>query len=226
MAQNTQSELVAHLRFLAGQNTTSLTTADAVTLLNYAIDDYSYIAMTADGLWQVDDTEDSGVSRATASLTANQNSISLNIEHLQISFIELEDSDGNKYRLEPYDLRKSKHTTPDTTSTSKPTRYDYYGGVLYFDSFTDAAYTIRMFYTRPFNHLTDAGTTTEVGIPSIHSEYLVLHALARLGLRTADENRVQVRQEVDLFEERIRDFYSHRDEDNEERMNIVTQLIS
>lgn len=224
MAINTQAQLVSHLRFLAGQNSNSLSTADAVTLLNFAIDEYSYIAMTSDGLWQVDDTEDSGVSRATSTITSASNSISLNIEHLQLSFVELEDSNGDKTRLTPYDLRKEDTTTPDSTPTSKPTKYDFYGGVLYLDTYTDQEYTIRIFYTRPFNHLTEAGTSTEVGVPSIHTEYLVLHALARLGLRTADENRVQVRQEVDLLEDKIRDFYANRDEDTEERMNIVANL--
>lgn len=216
MAQNSTRQLIDHLKFLSGQD--SLTDAQAATLLNYGIDSYTQLAITTDGKAQVDDAEEDDVSRATATLSSGSNKVNIGADFISWSFVEIEDADGNKTRLTPYDLRYSEETTPSSTVTSKPSRYDYYGGVFYFDTYADQAYTIRALYSRAFTHL-DADTPSQVlGIPSIHAEYPVMHALYRLSLRTADEHRSQVRNELVDMERKIADFYRERDEDTPKRL--------
>lgn len=210
MALNTQSALITQLKYLSGQD--NLSDADAVRLLNYALDDYTHLAINSDGKWQVDDTEEEDVSRATTTLAANENKVSFSSDFLKVSFVEIEDG-TDKLRLLPYDLRFEKETTPRTDNTGRPDRYDYYGGVMYFDRYADKAYTVRVFFSRPFTHLTTENTSQVIGIPSIHCEYLVFHAMHRLALRNSDSSRAQIRQELMELEQRVQDFYRRRDED-------------
>lgn len=219
MAINTQSELIDHLRFMAGESSNSLTETDAVRLLNFAIDHYSYLAITKDGLWQVDDTEDSEISRATGTLAANKAVMALTDQFLTLSYVEIEDpTPGDKWRLKTADRRFDGDTTVKSTNTGRPTTYDFYGGQLYFNKYADQAYTVRAFYSRPFNHLAVGSSSQQVGIPSIHTEYLVMYALHRAGLRSGDESREQVRRELQFMERDIMDFYGRRDEDREQKI--------
>lgn len=224
MAINTQSELVSHLRFLAGESSNSLTTEEAVRLLNFGLDRYSYIALTSDGRWQFDDTENTDVPRASATLSSGEISMPLNSTHLGIRFIEVTDSDGNKYRLSPFDRTLEDGPTPKTTDTGQPSKYDYEAGVLYFDRYSDASYTVTIHFNRSASHLTTANTTQVVGIPTIHTEYIVLFALHRLGFRTGNENRTQLRQELVELERSIQDDLSNRNEDTAERLSVVNYM--
>lgn len=219
MAINTQSQLIDHLRFLSGTRTNSLTDADARRLLNFAIDHYSHIAMTSDGKWQVDDSQNTDQPIATTTLSATKNQLELQPAFLSIHWVEIEDGSGNKHRVRPHDRRFAEQTTPQSSKTGRPQFYDYNGGILTFDRYADTSYTVRVFFTRAFSHLTsDGGDSQTVGVPTIHTEYLVMYAMHRLGLKTADENRAQVRQELEQMERDIRVFYGRRDEDTENRI--------
>lgn len=224
MAINTQAELVNHLRFLSGDNSTSLTTADAVSLLNFGIDQYSYLAITSDGRWQFDDTENTDVPRASVTLNSGEVAIPFASTHLTIRFAEITDAEGNKARLDTFDRRDSGYTTPKTTDTGQPSAYNYEAGVMYFDVYANANYTVTIHFSRVATHFTEANTTQVLGIPSIHTEYIVLHALHRLSLRTGNENRAVVRNELEQMEKDIEDFYGRRDEDTHPQLSTSINL--
>lgn len=218
---NTQSELIEHLRFMGGDNATSLPTSDAVRLLNFALDRYSYLAITTDGRWQFDDTENTDLPRASITLSAGDIAVPLNATHLTIRFAELTDASGNKTRLKTFDRRGVDTVTPRTTDTGQPYAYDYEAGVLYFDQYVDDTYTLTIHFSRAATHLTTDNTTQVVGIPTIHTEYLVLYAAYRNSFRTNDEHRPQLREEVEQMEQDVRDFYGRRDEDTPAQLKAV-----
>lgn len=224
MAINTQTELVSHLRFLAGANSTSLPTADAVTLLNFGIDRYSYLAITSDGRWQFDDTSNADVPRASVTLKSGRIAVPLKAAHLTIRFAEITDSEGNKTRLKTFDRRALNYSTPKTTDTGQPTGYNYEAGVLYFDVYADGDYTITIHFSRAANHLTAADTTQVLGIPSIHTNFIVLYALYQLGLKTGNEHRSTIRNDIQIAEKDIEDFFGRRDEDTNPRLSINVKL--
>lgn len=211
MAQNNVTDTIAQIKFLTGQ--TNLANTDAVRLINYALDKYTHLAITSDGKAQVDDSENADMNRATTTLSSGTNKVQMGGDFLFWQFVEIEDSQGNRFRLTPYDQRYQEETTPKSTDTGRPKRYDYYGGVFYFDTYADQDYTIRAHYSRAFNHVSTDDLTATIGIPTIHAEYPALHASARLTLANNDPSHSRIRDEVALMERDIGDFYRSRDED-------------
>lgn len=224
MAINTQSELITHLKYLTGQD--NLNDADARRLLNFALDDYTYIAITSDGNWQWDDSSNTDIPRATATLAANQVKLELPVTFLAIQQVTITDSTGNINVIEPYDQAKRQQAVPRTQDTGQPNRYDYMGGYMYFDAYADQDYTVTVHYSRPAIHLEADNDSQVVGIPTIHTEYLVFHAAHRLGIRNADNSLVQFRNEMVEMERKIRDFYGKRDEDTPKRIRAINKVIT
>lgn len=221
---NTQSELIAHLKFLSGQD--NLSETNAVRLLNIAGDEYTELMLTSDGTWQASDTSQDGLSRATATIAINKVKVSLNAEHLVIRQVSLIDSDGNESVLKEFDQAKENRVAPKSTETGKPTEYDYEEGHLRFNTYTDGEYTIKILYSKALKALEVGNSTQVVGIPSIHTEFLVLHAMYKLGFRTGDTAIAAVRNELELWKRRITKHYSRRNEDTQtqvkSRLNVIT----
>ena len=220
---STLQGLVQHVRFLSGQD--SLSINDATRLLNFARDDYDYIALTSDGRWKFDALTHENASNnatypiATATLNANTESIPLNSDFLKINQVQIE-IDGVFKVLEPVDVRDDKSEVLRETykTVGEPIKYDYDSHSLFFYPASDTARTVKILYSRVSPYFSTIDTTATVGIPRIHHEYLALHAAHRVTLKTNDPNRVQLRQELVEFERKIRDFYSKRDEDTSRRI--------
>jgi hypothetical protein len=222
----TQSDLVSDLRYLTGNNEHTLSPEDACSLLSRGLDHYSYLAITSDGKWQFDDTGNTAdVPRASLTLQAGEVAVPLEATHLTVNFVELTDPDGQKLRLDTFDRRQSGYTTPKTSDTGKPTAYNYEAGVIYFDKYTDkAGYVITVHFSRPVSPLDPQNASQTVGIPTIHREYPVLYAAHREAVRTGNENRATLRQELEMMEKDVRHFYAVRDEDTNPRLSMRIRL--
>ncbi len=207
----TVSTTIEHIKDLTGQ--TNLSNAKACRLINYALDKYTYLALTTDGKAQIDDSGNDDVNRATATLSAGTNKVQMGADFIMWSFVEIEDSAGNKWRLTPYDQRFEEKTTPSPANTGRPKQYDAYGGLFYFDVYADQDYTIRAHYSRAFNHVSTDNLTAQIGIPSIHAEYLAMFAAGRVGMGNKDATFSAIRAEQTQMEREIVDFYRVRDED-------------
>lgn len=223
---NTIQDLITHLKFISGQD--SLRDADAVRLFNFAADDYSYIALTSSGRWKMDATthKNSDGNKTypitTATLEAGEESIPLETDFLMINQV-LVDQNGKDVVLAPIDTRDSKdHALRTVYNTAGvPKKYDYNAHSLFIYPASDKNRTIKVAYSRAIPHFSTDDLTVNIGIPRIHEEYLVLHATHRLGLRTNDPNRVQVRNELAESEARVRDFFSKRDQDTPRRLKGI-----
>lgn len=211
MAQNNVQDTIDQIKDLTGQ--TNLSNAKAVRQINYGLDRYTYFAITSDGKAQVDDSTNDNINRATATLSSGTNSVKIGADFIGWQFVEIENSNGDRWRLKPYDQRFTEETTPKAENTGRPKRYDYYGGVFYFDTYADEDYTIRAHYNRAFNHVTVDDLSATIGIPTIHAEYPALFAASRIGIGMSDTAYVQIRDERRLMEREIEDFYRTRDED-------------
>jgi len=211
MAQNNVTDTIAHIKDLTGL--TNLTNEKACRQINYAIDKYTYLALTSSGKAQVDDSTNTDINRATATLSSGTNKVQIGGDFIMWQFLEIEDGNGNRWRLTPYDQRFQEETTPKSTDTGRPSRYDYYGGVFYFDRYADQDYTIRAHYERAFNHVSTDNLSATIGIPSIHAEYPALYASARLMIGSNDSSYSAIRNEQQRMEMDITDFYRVRDED-------------
>jgi hypothetical protein len=211
---------------------------DATRLLNFALDDYSYIAMTASGRWKFDDSThvDADGNQtfpiATATLQANEKSLPLATEFLMLNQVQIE-IDGEYQVLEPVDVRDSKHQVLRTTySTSgKPQKYDYDARSVFLYPASDTDRTVKILYSRASPYFDIANTTATIGIPRIHHEYLPLKAALKLGMRLSDTDYTRIEREVAKWEGvdgqsggKIRDYYSKRDQDTPRRLKGIINV--
>ena len=224
MAINTQSELIEHLRFITGENSNSLPEADAVRLLNFGLDNYTHLAFTADGKWQIDEAENTDMPVATATLSSGAYQLPLDERFLAISFAEIEDAAGNRTALSKFDRSLDGRVTIKTTETGQPSAYDYDAKVLTFDLYADADYTVRVFFTRPFRHLVVGDSDQVTDISTIQTDYVVNHAAHRLSLRTGNEHRSQLKQELIQGAKDIQDDYGQFDEDGPVSLEISVDI--
>jgi hypothetical protein len=231
--QRTIEELIDDLKFVTGQD--SLTNARAIKLFNYAKDNYSYIAITASGRWKFDDYTHVNASdevtnpRATATLQAGEESIPLETNFLTVEQVQFYDN-GEWKVLQPIDVRDRKDNVLGSIykTDGKPMYYDYDAHSLYTYPKPASSTQIRVFYSRAGKHFTASDLTQYTGIPSIHDEYLIIHAGQKLGFRTVDNARVDFANELIKWEGngvsggKIRDFYSKRDQDTPRRLKGKT----
>lgn len=215
--------LVQHLKFLSGLD--SLGINDIVRLFNFALDDYSYLALTSSGRWKFDDSThrnsdgDRTLPIATATLNSGEASIPLSTNFMSIEKVML---NGNI--LKPIDQRDYQTNTPSQIfGTGLATHFDYDAHNLFFYPNGDGG-TVKILYSRlsPYFEVTDEDV--EVGIPRLHHLYLIYHALNQLGFRTIDANKTDVKVELQKWEGtngfggKIRDFYYRRDQTTGRKM--------
>lgn len=230
----TLEELIDDLKYVTGQD--SLTNARAVKLLNYAKDNYSYIALTASGRWKFDDSThvnsdgEPTYPRATAILQPNEESIPLETGFLAINQVQIE-VDGKSIVLPPVDVRDVKDEVLGTvySANGTPYRYDYDAHSLFIYPRPATSTPIKILYSRAGKHFTTSDLTQQSGIPSIHDEYLVMHAGNKVSFRTVDGAKVDFRNELAKWEGVdgmsggiIRDWYSKRDQDTPRRLKGMT----
>lgn len=224
----TYQGLVQHLKFISGND--SLAIEDATRLLNFAMDDYSYIALTASKRWKFDDSTNNDFPRATATLEAGENAVPLETAFLIVDEVQVTDSNGKFVVLKPIDEADEELALGVKYETNgQPQFYDYDSHSLFIYPNASTDRTIKVFYRRAANHFDTTDTTETVGIPRIHQEYLAVKAAYSLSLRTNDSNRVSLEREVIKWEGiedsggKIRNFYSKRDNQTKGRLIPSTE---
>jgi len=222
---STYQGLVQHLKFVSGQDALSI--EDATRLINFALDDYSHIALTASRRWKFDDQTNTDFPIATATLNSNEASIPLETTFLMIDEVQITDDTGAYVKLLPIDEaeadRKEVLATQYATD-GMPLYYDYDSHSLFVYPQSSSTRTIKVLYRRAMEHFDTSDTTATVGVPRIHQEYLALKASYSLALRNNDPGLPALKREIQEWEGvegtggRIREFYSRRDGQTKARL--------
>lgn len=231
MAYNTPADVYAHLKFITGMD--SLAAADANRMFKYALDDYSQIAMVNDGVHKFDDithTNNDGELTypiSTSTVSASAYKVPLDTTFLMFDRVTVT-VDGKEKPLKAIDRRDYKNTDLLEVfgDSGRPTHYDYDAHGIEVFPHPDQSYTVTTYYSRAAKPIDVTDAINDIGIPSFHHMYLILHSARQLGFRTIDENRVDVRNELVEWEGqdgkggKIREYYSVRDEDRPKRMRV------
>lgn len=209
---STGQGIVQDLRFTSGQDALSIN--DATRLLNFALDRYSHLAITASGRWKWDDSTNADRPKATATLTEGTATYKLDAEHLVIDEVEVY-YDGVWCRVEPIDASRDNGGTSlakQYIENGKPEYYDMQGRFMTLYATPDADAThIRVWFSRAASHFAVTDTTSTIGIPSIHQDYLPLWAAYRLALRTGDKTMNHIDEAVKRKEREIVEFFGIRE---------------
>lgn len=212
---NTVQTLIDYVKDLTGQ--TNLADAKSIRALNFAVDNYSFLALTSSGKWQWDSRNQSDVSRVT---TTSSDS-TLDLENELLSLLELEVLVGGKYkRLTPADYRDSAYDSLKS-ATGTPTHYDLVGNQIRLLGTPDASYNYRLTYGRNHPRYSADNLTANTGVLPIHEEYVALYAADRVMIGMSDSARAAVRNELQVKEAEVRDFFSKRDQATVKRLKAT-----
>lgn len=217
MQTNTVQTLIEYVKDITGQDNAS--NAKIVRALNFAVDHYSYLATTSSGKWKWDSRNQSDLPRVTTTLTTTGR-VSIENETLAIEHVEVL-IDGKYQTVNPIDQRDNSSPLDTVYDTGKPRYYEADSRQLTFYPTPDTSYTIRMTYARPHPRYSTDNLTQTTGVEPIHEEYIALFAADRIMLGVNDPARTQIRNELMVKEEEVRDLFSKRDQDTTRRLKGV-----
>lgn len=229
--------LFEHTKFLTGQSNLSI--KDFTRIANYAGDDYSSIAMSADGRVKFADTNRTDNETGYAQVVSGQTAYELDISFLQINRVEIK-MDGVYQVVEAIDQRDYKDVSLEAifSEAGMPRYYDWDGAIMKLypaPNFSDsgdataiANNSLKVECTRPTEYFSTSDTTKTIGIPRIHHEYIPLKAAQKVMMSTNDPSISGIERELIKWEGveskgrmtggKIREYYNTRDENTVRRL--------
>lgn len=219
---NSQS-IVARMNRTTHANNTTYPLIDKANDCNEALDRFLFLAMTADGKWQVDDSNNTDLPVAYTDLVSGQRDYSIAASMIMIEKVVIKDSSGNKKIIKPVDISQSDSNflakniveTPSGDS-GIPVAYDKAYNSIILSPIPNYSYTggLIVHYKRGPNYFTSTDTTKEPGIPSIFHSYIA-HYASYLWLVDKDQQRAARIYDLVLRDEQaITEFYSKRNVDD------------
>lgn len=234
---STLQGLFQHTKFLTGADNLSL--ANFTRLANFAMDDYSSIVMSCDGKWKFDDTTSLTTPTGYTQVVSGQNAYTLDTNFLKIERVEIKVS-GVWRVVSPIDQTEYKDVSLSTAfaTPGTPQNYDYDGQQImlypapnWSDSglnTTIANNSLRVFHSRPVSYFDVDDTTTIIGIPRVHHQYIALKAAKPLMIKNTDSALIALERELVAWEGlevqgrlsggKIREYFSNRDENTVRRI--------
>jgi hypothetical protein len=195
---------------------------------NRALDRFVFLALTADGRWEFDDTNNTDLSIATTSIVSGQNQYSFNLEQLEIEKVLVKDSNGNWHVIKAAGINDpdvGSFLENGTSQTGTPTRYFKRGQAIFLDytpNYNSSA-GFKIYFKRGGSYFVYSDTTKAPGIPSIFHKYIALQA----SYTYAQDRIMTVAQslspEVTKEEQSIQKFYGSRAKDDKPKMRPAQQ---
>ena len=167
----TISDIQTKTRFLCSATTTSYPAAQLLIETNNAYEEVVGWIMGADGKWNFDDNNFTTFPQATTTLVASQNDYSFDVSHLEILRVQIKDTSGNWYTVNPIDRQDYSEPLETTfASPGYPTMYDKDGSslVLYPAPATGSVTLtngLKVFFKRTASVFTSAEVTTGTKLP-------------------------------------------------------------
>lgn len=215
MQTNTLADTIEYIKDLTGQSNAS--TSKIVRAVNYAVDHYTYLALTSSGRWKWDSTNQTDVPRLTTTISSGV----VELESDTITIQQAEILENGKYQiLHPIDIRDNQEQpiSEENSGTGVPRYYDLSGRLLYVFPAPDTARTLRLTVGRAHPRFDPTDTSVSLGVPPIHEEYIALYAADRIMIGSSDSARTAIRNELTIKQEEIRDLFSKRDQDTGRRI--------
>lgn len=208
--------------------TSSYPLASKTRDINNAYANYFLIGAQTEGRWQLDDTNHSKYPIITTALTANQQDYTFTTDEqgnqiLDIYRVEIVDSTGLAIELSPIDQFdiKGQALTEFMKDAATPTYYDKTanGIILYPTPNYSSATGLKIYYNRTPEYFTVSDTTKLPGIPDMFHEYLALRPSYQYCLRKGLPQTPNLKQDMMIMEEGIKDYYKSRSKDEVKRMS-------
>jgi len=221
----TFTQILAEARRLVKANSTSYTTADITVSANKALDRVVTIIRDSEGRWQWDDTNQTDFPFGTTALVANQQDYSVATSHLKIERVEVKNEAGVWNKMKPIDQADlfDQSITDFLSTAGDPVYYDKVGSsvLLYPKPDYSQAASLKVFHERGPSYYTVSDTTKEPGFASIFHNLIPMWCAYDYALINSNTVLENLRTEIDIWEDKLKDHYSHRDKDEKIRLTVM-----
>jgi hypothetical protein len=226
---NADSQDIVHeVLKICDTSTNSYPVVDITRRCNTALDRFWFLAMTSNGLWQVDDLNNSTtLPIGTTNVVSGQYDYSLASDVLLIEKVLCKDANGNWQELEPVDVTDSKNesrniwTRPSSNSGS-PTKYDLVANSLLLDPVPNYNSTngLKVVFQRGPSYFDTDDNTKTPGIPVIFHTYIARYAALQFLIEKRLPAVQGIAQLVAEDEAAIKDWYAFRNKATRTRLTV------
>lgn len=188
---------------------------------NNALDRVTSLIFQSSGRWQWDDSNSSDFSIATTDLIAEQPDYSLEVTHLQVSRMEVKDTDGNWHKLIPIDQTDITQSLTDFMKTSGlPVYYDKIDKsvFLYPKPNYDQDDSLKLYFQRGPSYFVVSDTTKSPGFSTLYHDLIPLWVAYNFALSNGKSNANTLLTEIQKREETLEEDYALRGKDDHIRL--------
>jgi hypothetical protein len=195
-------------------NINSYPMADMTDDENVALDRVASLIMKADNRWQFDDTNESDLPIATTALVSGQQDYSLDISHLDVTRVEIQDTNGKWHLLKPIDQSDVPHESlaQFAQNRSRPEFYDKIGNSVFLyptPSYGQAA-SLKLWFKRGPSYFLTTDTTKTPGFNALYHDLIVLWPSYDYAVANGMANANQIFTAIELKEAALTNDYSTR----------------
>lgn len=226
----TITDIINKVYLLTNTNSTSLSSANALLLVNNAYERVASVIMKADGRWQWDDNNNtSDFPIATTDLVSGQADYTLTVDHLEILRVELSNPGGTFTLLTPFDqVDKQTSLTQLGTETGTPTQYDKLGASVILYPKPNYNYTagLKIYFQRGPSLFSSADVSTgtkKPGFSSLYHDLIPLWASYDYAVAKGMNNINQLYSEIVKKEDALKLDYSMRSKDEKIKLSIAQE---
>ena len=225
----TLADITTRVYFLTKTNSSSYANADLLISLNKAIERCVSLIMKADSRWQFDDTNQTDLPIATATITSGQQDYQLATSHLTIDRVEVKDSAGNWTALSQIDQQELKGSEQIAlaeyqSTTGVPVEYDVVGGSIFLyptPNYTQAS-SLKVYFTRPpVAYVLTADLTDSTKVPGFNSlfhDLIPMHIAFDYAVVNGMQSANGYLANIQRMEQELNDFYGLRNRDYRGRL--------
>ena len=226
----TFSEILTEARRLVKATTVSYPTTEITSSANKALERVVTLIREAEGRWEWDDSNNTDLPIATATLTTDQQDYSFDATHYRIARIEVKDTSGNWHLLKSIDQADifDQALTEFLATHGLPQYYDKIGNSLFLypkPSYTQAA-SLKVYYERGPSYFATSDTTKEPGFNKLFHALIPMWCAFDYALINSLPVVNTLRGEIEVWEQRLQEFYGFRSRDEHPKMSARSRRYS
>lgn len=203
--------------------------------LNRAQDKFISLALSADGRWQYDDTNNTDYPIATTNIVANQRDYPLDVTMLEVEKVVILPSASSLLfnTIIPIDITDNSalsvaYIENNANNVGVPIAYDKTANSIILQPTPNYASTggLKIYFKRGANYFIYTDTTKVPGFASIFHDYLAVHAALGYAVdRTMGTQITSLSAQLQMMENDIIEFYSTRGKDEQKVIRPVKKSI-
>jgi hypothetical protein len=203
--------------YLTGTDSTSLTTSTIARIANKVLRELALDAWRFSNSWKFDDSNQTTFALAEQTLVNGQNDYSLPSTAFDIQRVEIQDTAGNWYVVNPISFDELKNIAVDEfyKTNGKPIYYYIDGFSLRLKPAPDTTRVskVRIYISRDISEFVSTDTDKEPGIPVVlHPIIPFLVALEYATINGLNDKVSYLKLKVDEWRQRFIDYFTQRGE--------------